>query len=304
MSVSIREWAMSTQGEFSLPMAYKEIGAKTTQEQGLVRVVIGKMVKDELLTPVGRGYGHYRRVEKNLEQVDIMGVVPEPVDLYLPLGLHNIVKIYPRSIILIAGASNKGKTALCHDFIKGNMHKHDCHLFFSEGGQESLRDRLDKHTDKMIGEWNFKAYPRTKNFEDVIFPDSLNVIDYLLVGEEFWKVGTMLDDIYRKLNRGIAYVNIQKGSNAEFGRGGEFSLERPQLYVALSPDNDNENHPDNVQPCIAKIIKSKAWRRSNPDGKSMPFQIENGWKILCWNDWSYPPRKDKRDSEFHPRRTY
>jgi len=304
MSANIRGWAMSTAGEFSLPMAYKELGAKTTQEQGLVRVVIGKLVKEELLIPVGRGYGHYRKVEKELELVDLMGVVPEPLDLYLPLGLHNLVKIYPRSIILIAGASNKGKTALAHDFIKYNMDKFDCHLFFSEGGQESLRDRCDKHTDKMIGEWHFKAYPRTKNFEDVVFPDSVNVIDYLIVGDEFWKVGSMLDDIYRKLNKGVAYVNIQKNSGAEFGRGGEFSLERPQLYVTLSPDTDNENHPDNVQPCIAKIIKSKAWKRSNPDGKQMAFQIENGWKILYYNDWHYPPKKEKKSTEFHPRRNY
>ena len=297
MSASIRGWAMSTAGEFSLPMAYKEIGAKTTQEQGLVRVVLGKLVKDELLTPVGRGYGHYRKVEKDLELVDLLGVVPEALDLYLPLGLHHLVKIYPRSIILIAGASNKGKTALAHDFIKHNMDKFDCHLFFSEGGQESLRDRCDKHTDKMIGEWRFRAYPRTKNFEDVMFPDSVNVIDYLLVGDEFWKVGTMLDDIYRKLNKGIAYVNIQKNSLSEVGRGGEFGLERPSLYVTLSPDPDMENHPDNVQPCIAKILKSKAWRRGNPDGKCMPFQVEDGWKIIHWNTWSYPPKKEKRDTK-------
>jgi hypothetical protein len=279
-------------------MAYKELGAKTTQEQSLVRVVIGKMVAEQVLTPVGRGYGHYRKVEKDLEQVDIMGTVPTPVDLYLPLGLHHLVNIYPRSIILVAGASNKGKTALAHDFVKGNMDKHDIHLFFSEGGTESLRDRLDKHTDKMIGEWNFKAYPRTKNFEDVIFPDSINIIDYLLVPDEFWKVGSYLDDIYRRLNKGIAYVNIQKNSLSEVGRGGEFGLERPQLYVTLSPDPEMENHPDNVQPCIAKIIKSKAWRRkSNPDGKQMAFQIEDGWSIKFWNDWNYPPKKEKRDTK-------
>jgi hypothetical protein len=299
MSASIRGWAMSTAGEFSLPMAYKELGAKTTQEQGLVRVVIGKMVKEDVLTPVGRGYGHYRKVEKDLDQVDIMGTVPTPVELYLPLGLHHLVNIYPRSIILIAGASNKGKTALAHDFIKGNMDRHDIHLFFSEGGTESLRDRLDKHTDKMIGEWNFKAYPRTKNFEDVIFPDSVNIIDYLLVPDEFWKVGSYLDDIYRKLNKGIAYVNIQKNSMADVGRGGEFGLERPSLYVTLSPDPEMENHPDNVQPCIAKILKSKAWaRKTNPDGKCQNFQIEDGWKIIFWNTWHYPEKKKTKEQSW------
>jgi hypothetical protein len=305
MSANIREWAMVTAGEFSLPMAYKELGARTTQEQGLVRVVLHKLVKDGELIPVGRGYGHYRKVEKELEQVDLLGTVPTPVDLYLPLGLHNLVNIYPRSIILIAGASNKGKSTLAYDFIKGNMDRHECHLFFSEGGTESLRDRLDKHTDKMIGEWRFRAYPRTKNFEDVMFPDDLNVIDYLLVGDEFWKVGTMLDDIYRKLGKGIAYVNIQKNTLSEFGRGGEFSLERPQLYVTLSPDPNIENHPDNVQPCIAKIIKSKSWKKKwNPDGRQMPFQIEDGWKITHWSNWEFPPKKEKKSTEFHPRRSY
>ena len=304
MSAHIRGWAMLTTGEFSLPMAYKEIGAKTTQEQGLVRVVLGKMVKDGVLTPVGRGYGHYRKVEKELEEVDLLGTVPEAMDLYLPLGLDGLVKIYPRSIVLVAGASNKGKSALCYDFIKHNMGKHDCHLFFSEGGTESLRDRLDRHTDKMIGEWRFKAYPRTKNFEDVIFPDSINVIDYMLLGDEFWKVSSYLDDIYRKLNKGIAYVNIQKNSTSEVGRGGEFGLERPQLYVTLSPDPEVENHPDNVQPCIAKIIKSKSWRRRrNPDGLVMPFQIEDGWKILHYSDWNYPQKQQRRTTEFHARRT-
>jgi hypothetical protein len=298
MSANIRGWAMLTSGEFSLPAAYKELGAKTTQEQGLVRVVIGKMVKEGVLTPVGRGYGHYRKVEKELEEADLMGVCPEPIDLYLPLGLHNLVKIYPRSIVVIAGASNKGKSALCYDFIKHNMDRHDCHLFFSEGGTESLRDRLDRHTDKMIGEWRFKAYPRTKNFEDVIFPDAVNVIDYMLLGDEFWKVASYLDDIYRKLDKGIAYVNIQKGALQEVGRGGEFGLERPQLYVTLSPDPEVEFHPDNVQPCIAKIIKAKSWKKKrNPDGLVQKFNIEEGWKINFWNDWNYPEKKDSKKKQ-------
>ena len=304
MSANIRAFVMQSTGEFSLPMAYRDLGARTTQEQGLVRVVLHKLKEEGVISPVGRGYGHYRRVEKDLEEVDLMGVVPTPLDLYLPLGLDNLVKIYPKSIIVFAGASNKGKSALAYDFIKGNMSKHECHLFFSEGGVESLRDRLEKHADRMIGEWKVKAYPRTKNFEDVIFPDAVNVIDYLLVPDEFWKVGSTLDDIYRKLGRGVAYVNIQKNAMAEVGRGGEFGLERPQLYVTLSPDPDVENHPENVQPCIAKVAKSKAWkRRTNPDGRQMKFQIEDGWKILHWGVWEYPQKKEKkRDTEFHPRR--
>jgi hypothetical protein len=137
-----------------------------------------------------------------------------------------------------------------------------------------------------------------------MFPDSVNVIDYLLVPDEFWKVGQYLDDIYRKLNKGVAYVNIQKGTGAEVGRGGDFSLERPQLYVTLSNDPDADLEHDNVQPCVAKVIKSKAWRyRSNPDGKQAFFQIEEGWKINHDNCWQYPAKKEKKDTTFHPRRS-
>ena len=120
---------------------------------------------------------------------------------------------------------------------------------------------IKNFVNKMIGEWRFKAYPRTTNFSDVIFPDSVNVLDYMLIPDEFWKVGSYLDEIYRKLNKGIAYVNIQKGGGAEIGRGGDFGLERPSLYVTLSQDLDVEFPAENMQYCVAKVIKAKSWRK-------------------------------------------
>ena len=299
MSDDIRLWVFTTIGEFGLGTAYKELGAKTTQEQGLVRAVICNLVKDGELAPVGRGYGYYRRVEKTLEEVDLLGVAPDPIDLYLPLGLHYLVKLYPRAIVVVAGVGNMGKSALAYDFIKNNMDKHDIHLFFSEGDSGSLRERIDQHKDRMLGEWRFRAYPRTQHFSDVIFKDSINVIDYLLVPDKFWLVGEMLDEIYRKLGKGIAYVNIQKDPKTEAGRGGWFGLERPQLYVTLDKDYDIENPADNVQHCVAKILKAKSWKRKwNPDGKVMKFSIEDGWKIEHDNHWDYPPKREKkRDSK-------
>lgn len=297
MSSDIRLWVASTTGEFGLGTAYKELGAKTTQEQGLVRAVICNLVKDGELAPVGRGYGYYRRVEKTLEEVDLLGIAPDPIDLYLPLGLHHLVKLYPRAIVVFAGVGNMGKSCLAYDFIKNNMDKHDIHLFFSEGDSGSLRERIDQHKDRMLGEWRFRAYPRTQHFADTIFQDSINVIDYLLVPDKFWLVGEMLDEIYRKLGKGIAYVNIQKDPKTEAGRGGWFGLERPQLYVTLDKDYDIENPADNIQPCVAKILKAKSWKRKyNPDGKVMKFTIEDGWKIEHYNDWNFPSKKAKKDT--------
>lgn len=298
MSSRIREWVYQSSGEFSVSKIYADLGAKDPKQKGLVRAVVHKLLTDEIIVRSGKEEGHYRKVDKALEEVDLMSVVPEPMNLYLPLALDNWVKIYPKSVIVVAGSGNRGKTALAHDFIKHNMDNYEIHLFFSEGGVESLRDRLAAHQDKMIGEWRFKAYPRTANFEDAIFADAINVIDYMLVPDEFWKVGAYLDNVYRKLNKGIAYVNIQKDSKAEVGRGGEFGLERPQLYVTLSPDSEHvaADGPDSVQHCVAKILKAKAWKRkgANPDGKMMQFQIEDGWKILHYADWHYPRKEPKK----------
>ena len=305
-SSDIREWAMASCGEFTTQRVYNDLGMRTKQEKGLVRAVIFKLVKEGVLTPVGKHDGVYRKVEKTLEEVDLLGVAPNPLDLYLPLGIDHLVKIYPRSIIVIAGAANYGKTALAYDFIKHNMDKHEVSLFFSEGGAESLRDRLERHSDRTIGQWRFKAYPRTQNFEDVIDPNGVNVIDYLLLGDEFWLIARYLDAIYRKLDKGIAYVCLQKDKKAEIGRGGEFGLERPQLYVTLNPDLEVESPEDGHQYCLAKIIKAKAWKRKgvNPDGKMVKFSIEDGWAIECWHDWHFQQKKEKKaDTTFHARRT-
>jgi hypothetical protein len=159
----------------------------------------------------------------------------------------------------------------------------------------------------MIGEWTFKAHPRVSNFSDVIFPDAVNVVDYLLIPEEFWKVGVYLDEIYRKLNKGVCWVNIQKGGGAEIGRGGDFGLERPALYFTVGQDYEVEFPAENAQYCVAKIIKAKSWkRRRNPDGLIDKFSIVDGWMINCNNTWDYPPRKERQDKkpdgQFHPRK--
>ena len=284
-----------TVGDFTTPQLYGEFGATTVAEKDAIRQIIFRMKEAGEIVPVGKKDGVYRLVDKTLEEVDLLGTPPTPVDIYLPLGLDQLVKIYPRSIVVIAGAGNRGKTALAYDFIKRNMDKHEIRLLFAEGGAESLIDRLSVHPDKTMEEWKFKAYPRTRHFEDVILPNGITVVDYMLIPDEFWLVGHYLDEIYRKLDKGIVYVNIQKDTKSEMGRGGEFGLERPQLYVTLNPDLDVTDKKENEQYCIAKILKAKAWKRKqNPDGKSMKFSIEDGWCIRHFGNWEYHKKQERQ----------
>jgi hypothetical protein len=295
LSGVIRARVQYTTGDFTTGQLYAEFGATSVTEKDAIRQILHRMKEAGEITPTSKKDGIYRRVDKTLEEVDLLGVPPESLGLYLPIGMTEMVKIYRKSIIVVAGDTNQGKTACCHDFIKGNMKRHKVHLFFNEGGAEGLQDRLRKHEDLDISEWTLHAYERLDNFEDVIFANDINVVDYLTCPADHpWMIGPAIDAIYRKLEDGVCWINIQKGTGNELGRGADWGRERSQLYLTLSRD-DRVSEPDpDVQYCVAKVLKAKAFIGGNPDGKALRFSIHRGWNIKHYNDWHYQPKAEPR----------
>jgi len=113
-----------------------------------------------------------------------------------------------------------------------------------------------------------------RKLADVIRPDDINIIDFLELHEDFWKVGGLISDIHKKLNRGCAFIAIQKNPGAEHGLGGARSIEKARLYLALEPGK-----------CIirkAKIFKKKD---TNPNGLSIQFKIAAGAKFMAEGVW-------------------
>jgi hypothetical protein len=84
---------------------------------------------------------------------------------------------------------------------------------------------------------------------------------------ELYMVNDYLSAIQHKLDKGIAIVGLQKkrGADVDLGRGAEFSLEKPRIYLSM----------DNGQ---IKIVKAKNWRKRdlNPNGMVARFNIFNG----------------------------
>jgi len=142
-----------------------------------------------------------------------------------------------------------------------------------------LKMRLLQHQDKAIGDWKFEAIERNEDYESVIDPDGLNVIDYIEPGEEIYKIGGVLRRIHEKLHKGIAVIMLQKkrrqilktgAAAGELGYGAEFTLLRPRLYITLDPG-------------IARIVSAKnraVGVAHSPVGKVMPYKIIGGWKVL------------------------
>jgi len=176
--------------------------------------------------------------------------------------------MYPKNIAVIAGSPNAGKTAFLLNTIKLNMAKHIIHYYSSEMGAEELKLRLSKFDDG--AKWVFDARERSTNFADVIYPDDINIIDYIeIVSGEFYMIGQELRTIFDKLRKGIAIIALQKKKGAELGRGAEFSLEKPRLYLSMDSG-------------LLKIIKAKNWavEGNNPNGVEFKFSLVNGAKFV------------------------
>jgi hypothetical protein len=72
-------------------------------------------------------------------------------------------------------------------------------------------------------------------------------------------------------------VALQKKIGAQLGRGAEFSLEKPRLYLSIDKGK-------------LTIIKGKSWARKNvdPNGLSVNFKITGGCQFEITKAWDWP----------------
>jgi len=269
LSSRIRDYVDGTQGYFNVTGCDKELQIVTPQNKANRRQIFFRLVKDKVLERHTVKDGLYRRVEYDSpviewETADISDVFK----ISWPFELENYALMYPKNIAVIAGSPNAGKTAFLLNLIKLNMANHIIHYYSSEMGPEELKLRLSKfaNTDK----WVFDARERSMNFADVIYPDDINIIDYIeIVSGEFFKIAEELRAIFDKLNKGIAVIALQKKRGAELGRGAEFSLEKPRLYLSMDSGS-------------LKIIKAKNWavEGQNPNDVEFKFSLVNGAKFV------------------------
>ncbi len=266
-------------GTFSLNDAYNDLQLKTKEERTAGRVAIKRLCDYKRIEKENAGRtGLYRIVDKSVEVIDIMGASTEALDIKLPLGVHEFVKILP-GIIIISGESNAGKTAYCLNIARANKVSHRINYLTSEGqdGAE-LKIRLEEF--KVPLEWwkEVRFIFRTDSFPDVIEPDSLNIVDYLDEGSdgEAYKMVGRIRDIANKIKNGLAVIAIQKHSGKAYGFGGEGTLNRSRLYMSITREG------------ILKIEKAKIWKQGNvnPNGLFIKFKLAAGCKFSKDGEWS------------------
>ena len=239
LSAEVEEWINDSDGIFRIGELFRSLQADKKAERN-IRSKIKKFVDQGVLERVtSKGNGYYRRIARDVVPIDYKGAVEGTAfDLDWPnaFGFQYLFYLYPGNIAVVAGTSNAGKTAMMLNLIVLNQHKYPVNYFSNELFAPELKARLEQFPDRDINRMTFKAYELAANFHDQIEPNALNIIDYWQPSEEgaFWQIASDLDKIHKKLDgTGLAVVCIQKKKEQELGRGAEFSLERPRLYMSM-----------------------------------------------------------------------
>jgi archaellum biogenesis ATPase FlaH len=278
LTAEIKEFVSVTNGYFSVTEAYQSITSVTPKDRAKVRVVLNRLVKDGVLERHGNRDGIFRRVENETEAIDFMTAEAACLPIRWPFAIEKLVEIMPGNLCIVAGDVEAGKTAFLLNLAKFNMHEMETHYFSSEMAGGEMRKRLQKFDDIILSEWNFKAHARAGAFHDVIVPDALNIVDFIEVFDEFYKIGHYLKRIHDKLDKGIAVVALQKPKGRDEGLGGQRSMEVARLYLSLS-----QEYPGGR----IKISKGKNWATDrNPNGLSIKYKIVNGAQMYQEGDWA------------------
>ena len=279
LSALIFDWIKNTQGWWTADELDRDLGLQTVADRRTRAGVLRREKEIGHIEQHATINKRFRHVEVYVEGLNFKVASTEAVlDLSWPMQIEDYVKMYPGNIAVIAGNSNAGKTAFMLNFIWLNQDKFPINYFCSEMGEAELGDRLDGfHVPR--DSWKFRAFDRATDFEDVVVPDTINLIDYLDLDADVYLVKRHLDKISRSIGKGMALVALQKKGGNELGYGQERSLATPKLYLSMAAGK-------------IKIVKGKVPAKKNvtANGLQRTFVIRDGVQFLPDendNGWEY-----------------
>jgi hypothetical protein len=113
------------------------------------------------------------------------------------------------------------------------------------------------------GNSKFELIERRSDWKALIRPNNINIIDWINLDDNFYKIGSIIEGIQSKLKEGIAVISIQKSENKGLGLGGGFSEHLASLYLTLDFEK-------------MTVRKCKEWHDHNPNGEIYKFTIVEG----------------------------
>ncbi len=292
LSQDIKEWVSESVGWWTYRNLDDDCGITGPESKNTRRVVIADLVKKRKITRHAQKQGHFKKVDDVLheqvwQEADTRNVLP----VLWPFGLEQYMKIFPKSVIIVGGYKQQGKTAYLYKLVHLNMDMFEIDLFNNETGVEQMKERFDGIDPDIPNPPPFKTYERYDNFSEVIHPDHISVIDYLDTNSEFYEIGNEIEKIWQRLDKGVAVIGLQKPPpqvsmykgqkqvlTRDLAYGGAMTAKRAVLYLSL------DTH-------ILKIVHAKnPIKGMYPNGMCWSYSFNGQGVFHDINRW-YPPEE-------------
>ena len=235
ISAEVREWVLATNGHTTTTNCHKELNIATNDHKKAANMCLARLRQEGVIEKYGEMNGCFRLIPK--DENDEMEFVEEEIFEYpvkLPFGLNDIVALYPKNIVIIAGSKSAGKTAILLDLALRNQKDREVVYLNSEMGPVEWSKRMKSFGCNFKSDIKFKAKKCSANFHDKIDgSDKIFIVDFLEIHENFFEIAKFIRLIHEKLEKGICFVAVQKKWGERLGRGADFSMEKARLYLNL-----------------------------------------------------------------------
>lgn len=288
MTQEVLEWLDSSNVVFNSSEFEKFVNIRHLADKKNVSQIFRRLAKEGIIERVGK-HGNWRKIDKDIEFMDFVNVSKQgTIDLTLPLDIHKKTIFFPKNVIIVAGVTGYGKTSLILNIMRSNMEKFDWIYFMSEMSDLALNYKLNCF-NWPIDAWKMKVVPDYvwdhNSIQDKIFPNAMNVIDYLEPeGDKPYGIHEIVTKIIKKLDKGMAIIAVQKKPNADLGTGGVYSAKAASLYLSLDWGTIN-------------IFKNRFREEDKqPLRTRRDFEIQAGQHFVAKGGW-YDPNESKRNKK-------
>jgi len=269
-SVVVDEWLLYHRGEtFDLDIICRQLEIRDAHKRNLISQKLAYEVNKGTIEKVNRTYRYKDNTIIRMNWRESKGAINIPINWPCGIdgsrfGFDGHVYIPEKGMIVLAGVTNTGKSVFMRNLLFKNMDAHKCVYFSSETSEDDFAEYASRmswgnpinndDTDK------FELIWRDKDFKDVIQPNSINIIDWFNIYNEFYRIGELLDDMKSMLDKGILVVAIQKDPFKGLGVGGMWAEHKSSLYM-------------NMDFGRLTVIKAKKWYEYNPNHQTWGFDI-------------------------------
>lgn len=273
LTAHVDNWLELHTGEtFDLDTICRQLEITQRENRNYVTTILSKFVRANKLEKTNRIYTIVNTLVNTIDWVNASD--SESLDLKFPTSHDDFdtsgfpfqghVSVSPGDLIIIAGVSNMGKTTMCLNILWDNMDTYPCTLMGNEYVGSKFKRRVAHMTWanplKEDGTPKFELIERYDRWQDVIRPDNINIIDWINLGDNFYMIGKVLENIKSKLNKGIAVIALQKDASKSLAVGGAFSEHLASLYFLLDYNR-------------LTVKKAKEWNHYNPNNRMYGFEI-------------------------------